>query len=958
MKRWLSSLSARQRILGIIGVVGVVALVAVSASTFLVRPTSVGANLSFSHHTGKFESDNAGSEAPRSDLGSPNQELYDNQAYPSTYIAPAQVSNARNAYNGIVKGGDPNGKGATWQPLGPSTGNVPVEWSRSFGPKIESGRVTAIGVASTCNPGDCRLYLGAAGGGVWRTNDALATPPSWTAMPNGMDSAAIGSLWVDPANKDHVLVGTGEPNGSSDSEAGVGMYSTTDGGAHWTLLAGSPAAAAGRSIASIDVDPHNASHIVIGTAVARHGVSSVNGGRFTPPGAPTIGLYESTDGGAHFTLTFSQPSDPVDPTSPNGSDFFRGGVSKVSFDPTTTGRFYFSMFDYGLFRGTNGAFEQVFTAFDAGDPANSANNRVEFALAPLIDGSGKLRIYLADGRTGIARFYRTDDASIATPVWQELSNSSASNPNGFASYDFCRTQTTSQCSYDMVVTSPAGHPDTVWLSGLFKYEELAGRSNSRAVQRSTNAGVSFTDMSYDMNFIGMHPDQHALAFDANNPDIAFAGSDGGIVRTSGTFSNMATDPNLGCNVRGLGATSKALCNAWLTAVPTRIYSMNAGLQTLQFQSVSVDPQNPSMLIGGTQDNGTWMNGIQGGGTSDWLEAIGGDGGQSGINAAHSNISFHSFFNPAHDVNFHNGAPDQWDWIADPLGNNEGASFYVPMIYDPNTAKADTMFEGEQHIFRTTDNGGPQAYLDQHCNEFTGDFAAKCGDWVPMGGVYANPNDPFPSTNLNDAGDLSGTFFGADKGASSPADSAGNYVVAIARTTSNTGTLWAGTRRGRVFISTNADASDASTVSYTRIDTPNTPTRFVSGIAVDPRNPNHAFISFSGYDAYAQAAGTAKGHVFDVLYDPATHTATWTDLSSGLGDQPITGIAFDPHANDVYVSTDFGVLHNIGGGTSHWLPVGSGLPIVKVNGLTLVTTSTGHKLFAATHGRSIWAINLK
>jgi hypothetical protein len=114
VKRWLSSLSARQRILGIIGVVGVVALVAVSASTFLVRPTSVGANLSFSHHTGKFESDNAGSEAPRSDLGSPNQELYDNQAYPSTYIAPAQVSNARNAYNGIVKGGDPNGKGATW----------------------------------------------------------------------------------------------------------------------------------------------------------------------------------------------------------------------------------------------------------------------------------------------------------------------------------------------------------------------------------------------------------------------------------------------------------------------------------------------------------------------------------------------------------------------------------------------------------------------------------------------------------------------------------------------------------------------------------------------------------------------------------------------------------------------------------------------------------------------------
>jgi hypothetical protein len=730
------------------------------------------------------------------------------------------------------------------------------------------------------------------------------------------------------------------------------MYSTTDGGNNWTLLAGSPAAAAGRSVAAIAVDPQNANHIVIGTAVARHGVSSVNGGRFTPPGAPQVGVYESTDGGAHFSLTFFQQSDPVNPASPNGSDFFRGGVSKVEFDPTTSGRFYFSMFDYGLFRGTNGAFEQVFSVANPGDPTNSANNRVEFDLAPL--SGGKLRIYLADATTGIAAFYRTDDASKANPNWKQLSSSNTSNPGGFASYDFCRTQTTSQCSYDMVVASPAGHPDTVWISGLFKYEELAGRSNSRAVQRSTDAGADFTDMSYGMDFIGMHPDQHALAFASSNPDIAFAGSDGGIVRTSGSFANMATDPNLGCNVRGLSGKDLALCNAWLAAVPTRVISMNSGLQTLQYQSVSVNPQTPSLLIAGTQDNGTWMNGIQGGATSDWLEAIGGDGGQSGINAAHSNISFHSFFSPAHDVNFQNGAPDQWDWIADPLGNNEGASFYVPMIYDPNVAKADTMFEGEQHIFRTTDNGGPQAYLDQHCNEFTGDFKAKCGDWVPLGGSYVDPTVPFPVTNLNDKGDLSGTFYGTDKGASSPADSAGNYVVAISRAASNTGTLWAATRRGRVFISANADASDATTVSYTRIDTPNTPTRFVSGIAVDPKNPNHAYISFSGYDAYSVAAGTATGHVFDVTYNPATGKATWTDLSSGLGDQPITGIAFNAHGNDIIVSTDFGVLHDTGSG---WLPVGSGLPIVKVDGITLATTSSGHRLFAATHGRSIWSIDL-
>jgi len=67
------------------------------------------------------------------------------------------------------------------------------------------------------------------------------------------------------------------------------------------------------------------------------------------------------------------------------------------------------------------------------------------------------------------------------------------------------------------------------------------------------------------------------------------------------------------------------------------------------------------------------------------------------------------------------------------------------------------------------------------------------------------------------------------------------------------------------------------VIFYLIDTSSTPTRFVSGIAVDPMDPNHAFISFSGYNAYATASGTATGHVFAVHYDSMDHTATWTNI---------------------------------------------------------------------------------
>jgi hypothetical protein len=126
-----------------------------------------------------------------------------------------------------------------------------------------------------------------------------------------------------------------------------------------------------------------------------------------------------------------------------------------------------------------------------------------------------------------------------------------------------------------------------------------------------------------------------------------------------------------------------------------------------------------------------------------------------------------------------------------------------------------------------------------------------------------------------------------------------------RAPSDTSTLWVGLRHGRVFVSSNADKASGQ-VAFFRIDTSSTPERFVSGIAVDPADPNHAFISFSGYNAYATATGTATAHVFDVHYNTMGHTAAWTNIDHNLGDEPITVIAYDGVTGNLFVSTDFGV----------------------------------------------------
>src|SRR5436190_4120458 len=192
------------------------------------------------------------------------QEAYDNRAYPAKWIAPSQRRNARAAANAILTKANTLSSPlisplalpallptASWVELGPSgvpaSGLVVSESLAGTSPTIFSGRTTAIAVAPSCTAASCTVFIGAAGGGVWKTDNALDSIPTWSQVSDGqIPSNAIGSLAFDASG--NLYAGTGEPNGSSDSEAGAGLYKSTDGGSSWTLLPGSTAVATDRSI--------------------------------------------------------------------------------------------------------------------------------------------------------------------------------------------------------------------------------------------------------------------------------------------------------------------------------------------------------------------------------------------------------------------------------------------------------------------------------------------------------------------------------------------------------------------------------------------------------------------------------------------------------------------------------------------------------------------------------------
>jgi hypothetical protein len=922
---------------------------------------------------------------------------YFNRAYPAPYVPFALTRNAHGAWANIrasAPGRGINALGA-WTLAGPSTANFPDVLTFSGVAYTTSGRITALAVDPACSKSSCRVWAAAAGGGVWRTTNALSgNGVSWTFISGSFATNAIGTLTYDAAHNT-LYAGTGEPNASADSEAGFGIYKSTDGGDTWTHLdantsvpAGSgvdctcavgfggmrtaPAysgpAFDGRAISSIIIDPSNTNIMYVGSVRAVRGISSVlSGGVVTlAPGLPPYGFWKSTDGGAHFTLLNYQDV-CLNPTLPGDAGIVQAtfgssrGVHEAALDPGSSSIVYAAPFPSNNICPPNVSGGGVYRSTDSGanwtqmkNARNVARNddRVSFAVTPITGGFTRMYAGAGNGSASaanIARLYRTDDAVHATNAsFTDLTavQQASSAPNQTIGY--CRTQ----CWYDNVVYSPPGKPDVVYLGGAYDYENYGFRNNGRAFIRSSDAGVTFTDMTWDAttnptppgsccqpNPIapnGQHPDSHAIV-EIPGTDSAIFGGDGGLTRSRGTFADISSQ----CASRPLSGADLATCQQLLSAVPTFLYSLNKQLSTLQFQSLSVAADNPKHLQGGTQDNGTWETY---GSAVVWNQVIYGDGGQSGFSTTNSSLRFNSFTGGAHDVNFQNGDPTKWVIASGPIvASGEGfsppAQFYVPIVADPNPASAGTIFEGALSVWRTQDWAGNQAFLEANCPEFTTSFAdPNCGDFVPIG--------PTGATNLTaSAGDYRGIT------------RSGGAMAAVARTSSDTATLWAATTTGRVFISKNADTTNTS-VTYTRLDSldpTHSPGRFISGIAVDPADPNHAWITYSSYSTLDP---TTPGHVFSVTFNPGGPSATWTNLDgSGMGafpDFPATGVAFDSVTGDLYASNDWGVLRLPSSSTS-WVVAGSGLPNVEVAGLTIVPSA--RKLYAATHGRSAWQLTL-
>ena len=101
---------------------------------------------------------------------------------------------------------------------------------RNIGSAEMSGRISAI-AGRREKDGKVTLFVGAASGGVWKSSDGgTSFDPVFDKEP----VQSIGAIALDPTHHDTVWVGTGESWTRNSVSVGDGIYKSTDGGDNWT----------------------------------------------------------------------------------------------------------------------------------------------------------------------------------------------------------------------------------------------------------------------------------------------------------------------------------------------------------------------------------------------------------------------------------------------------------------------------------------------------------------------------------------------------------------------------------------------------------------------------------------------------------------------------------------------------------------------------------------------------
>jgi photosystem II stability/assembly factor-like uncharacterized protein len=351
---------------------------------------------------------------------------------------------------------------------------------RNIGPLRGGRSVTATGVVQN----QLTYYMGTAGGGVWKTEDA---GQSWNNISDGFfKTGSVGAVAVAESDQNVVYVGMGEhaPRGVMSSY-GDGVYKSTDAGKTWKHMG----LELTRQISWIRIDPTNPDIVYVAAQGATHGPSADRG------------VYKSIDGGVHWTKVLF-----VDNNT---------GCADLAIDMNNPRILYAAMWEYQRLPWeikSGGPGSGLYKSTDAGITWNKIENGLPAVL-------GKMSVSVS--RANSEKVY----ALVESDTEKELGGLFVSNDAG---------KNWNRISKDHRLTQRA------W----YYIEVFADPSNENVVYVLNSPGLRSTDGGKTWEYMGgTHGDYHQLWIHPKNSSNMIVANDGGAAVTFNTGKVWSTQAN-------------------------------------------------------------------------------------------------------------------------------------------------------------------------------------------------------------------------------------------------------------------------------------------------------------------------------------------------------------------------------------------------------------------------------
>jgi len=806
------------------------------------------------------------------------------------------------------------------------------------------GRVNAIAVdPTTTTNGSIVAYIGAVGGGVWKTTNCCSSTTTWTVVTDDplISTTAIDTIVIDPSDHNTVYAGTGDLNFGSFAMGSQGILKSTDAGGTWTVLGADvfgmmyvePPGQFPQynAVGKVRVDPNNSSKVVAGTKQ---------------------GLYFSYDGGTNwngpcFTNNFSNQRQDV--TGLELSDM-GGGNTRIIAAIGTRGFATTVQYDLGS-NGANGLYSATMGSSGCPSFTSIATNANGFVFGTQVAGSpystgalmnagsgspfvntttgnqlGRIELGVAPNNTN---YIYAQGQSIATNNNGGCGNANGCQLGAWASTDGGTSWTYMEGSqggalrdcqngagdypqnwYDQGIAVDPNNPDRVF----FDTFDVWFATRTGTVWNDTTCGYSYSGAAGPV-----HVDQHALAFLPGSSSILVIGNDGGVHGT--TNADVATQ----------------------TIDPTW-FNMDTGVNTIEFYSgdISGNFANAAspQASGGAQDNGSSSITFTGTPTGPvlWQLGVGGDGFYSRIDPVGTGSSLRFF-----------------------QGNNGGAvsrcvsnctNQFAPWASVSGSWFSDTRsFVMPYDLFHGGIPSGddcPPAGVPGGCGHL---IVGTTRVWETIAGGNATMNSSsWYVTNNPTTQNMTKQTLGNRSFINQVKYSPKYQTVAMV-----------GTNDANVWIGFNLGTGTQSQANWLDVTGNNTivPLRPVLGVALDPSvTAANLPVGYAGVGGFDANTPTTPGHVFQVTCTADCSSFTWADKTGNLPDIPVDSIIVNPNnAQQVYAGTDWGVYYtdDITVASPTWQRFENGIPHAMVWDMQIDRGSTTLSVWTRSRGAYVYPL---